>query len=626
MTTLQHAALAIAAVFLDSLWQGALIAGAAWAGLRCFPRLGASTRYAIWLCTLLAIAVTPLFTVAAGGHGFSFHTLAAATTARTNISPAVPPPQPGRQQGARQPAHMSAQSTAESHPLAPAALAFPTPPAERMQLEIPTTVALSIALAWLLAVLARGALLLADLRDLVSVRRYARVWSTKYAYPVLQSDRVRVPVAIGFIQPAVVLPEELVDELDADALEAVVTHEIAHLQRYDVWTNALARVAQALLALNPAAWFVMRRLSVEREIACDDCVVDRTGAGETLAHTLFAIASDTSRRIPIAAPSAFGSRHAIVVRIERLLDARPRRLRLSPVAFGGALMALALIALVIGSVAPVLAYAPVQELPALIEAPGQHVRAQAVAATSPAGACAVPNRGVELSFPTARTRRGGPTGRVSLALPSAEDAVARYGAAGVAIVDLTVDARGKARKVVVVSAPSYPGMSQHVKRRLLADSYEPALRSCAPVATTVHVGIFVPKPEQHSVSVIEPVYPNGWAAAHASACKLPTETHARYRSGFVPGTAYTQMLPAFPDAMKDIGVDETFSTTVRVHANASGTVTDAAIVKSSGRAAFDDATISAARQATYPLTTSTCKPLPSEYVWTTTFATQAFLP
>jgi beta-lactamase regulating signal transducer with metallopeptidase domain len=205
---------------------------------------------------------------------------------------------------------------------------------------------------------ARGILLLLDLRDLSAIRREARLWSTAYDYPVFLSNRVDVPIALGFFRAAIVLPASLVEQLRADAVDAIVIHEVAHLRRYDVWTNALARIAQALVAVNPAAWFVMRRLSMEREIACDDWVVARTGSGDAFAQTLLTMASRAGGRLPLAAASVFGSRNSVVVRIERLLDSRPRRLRLSPPALGGAVTILALIALVLRSVSPVLAYEP----------------------------------------------------------------------------------------------------------------------------------------------------------------------------------------------------------------------------------------------------------------------------
>jgi TonB family protein len=79
------------------------------------------------------------------------------------------------------------------------------------------------------------------------------------------------------------------------------------------------------------------------------------------------------------------------------------------------------------------------------------------------------------------------------------------------------------------------------------------------------------------------------------------------------------MLPAFPESMSDIADGVEFKTSVRVHVNAAGAATSAALVSTSGRPAFDDAALAAARQATYPLTATTCKPLPTDYVWNDSF-------
>src|SRR5271166_121539 len=50
------------AVIFNSLWQGALIAAVAWLTLRVFTRANATTRYAVWSLTLLAMLIVPLVT------------------------------------------------------------------------------------------------------------------------------------------------------------------------------------------------------------------------------------------------------------------------------------------------------------------------------------------------------------------------------------------------------------------------------------------------------------------------------------------------------------------------------------------------------------------------------------
>jgi TonB family protein len=595
-----QAALAIAAALFDSLWEGALIAGAVWVGLRCLPKLGAATRYAIWLCALAALVLTPILTVGLSERPSAPVTDLAATSEQSSG-----------------PLMRVARPRIDSEPTAaePVAAAEPTPQAARKSpIPIPQSLALAAALIWMLVACARGLLLLLDLRDLAAVRREARLWSTAYDYPVFLSNRVHVPIAIGFLRAAIVLPASLVEQLHADAVEAIVIHEVAHLRRGDVWTNGLARVAQAFVALNPVAWFVMRRLAMEREIACDDWVVARTGSGDAFALTLWAIASSARGRVPLAAASVFGSRHSIVVRIERLLDSGQRRLRLSPPALGGAVVLLALIGLVLQSLSPVLAYEP-----------QPRVLAQGSAAPA-VTSCPVPNRGIVMTYLLGPKRRTSRTPADNQEMRNASDMVARLGAPNVALFDLTVDGAGKPRKVVLVSPPRYPGMGEFVTRVYMASTYEPALRNCVPVEATIRSGVpTARRSELTTGSVITPVYPIGWHDQHKLACKVPTVTRGRFRAGFVPPTPYTAMLPAFPDSMKNIPIGSTFETSVRVHVTADGAATGAVLVSSSGKPALDNAALTAARGAKYPLTVNSCKPAPTEYVWNTTFENSTIL-
>ena len=60
-------------------------------------------------------------------------------------------------------------------------------------------------------------------------------------------------------------------------------HELAHVARRDGWLGLWQRIAEAVLALHPAAWWVSRQIEVERESACDDWAVEHAG-DETFAY------------------------------------------------------------------------------------------------------------------------------------------------------------------------------------------------------------------------------------------------------------------------------------------------------------------------------------------------------
>src|SRR6185312_2843044 len=100
---------------------------------------------------------------------------------------------------------------------------------------------------------------------------------------LLISRDIKSPVAVGFLHPAIVLPEALIDQISEQDRDYVLLQESAHLERYDDWGNLLGRVLEAALALHPVAIWILRRIEREREVICDDWVVARTGAARPYA-------------------------------------------------------------------------------------------------------------------------------------------------------------------------------------------------------------------------------------------------------------------------------------------------------------------------------------------------------
>jgi uncharacterized protein (TIGR03435 family) len=128
------------------------------------------------------------------------------------------------------------------------------------------------------------------------------------------------PIAVGFLRPAIVLPESLLEELSEPEREHVLLHESAHLAKYDDWSNLAMRLLAGALALHPVAIWILGRIEREREMACDDWVVARTGAARPYAASLARLFElRRARRGEILASGIFGSRSRIGDRIEVLL-------------------------------------------------------------------------------------------------------------------------------------------------------------------------------------------------------------------------------------------------------------------------------------------------------------------
>ncbi len=138
---------------------------------------------------------------------------------------------------------------------------------------------------------------------------------------ILVSSRVQVPTAIGFLRPAILVPAWLADSGQAEELKYVLLHEMAHLQRWDDWTNLAQKLVKAVLFFHPGVWWIERKLSLDREMACDDAVLARTGAPRLYAQCLARVAEKSLLWRQIALAQAAVDRvRQLSRRVSRILD------------------------------------------------------------------------------------------------------------------------------------------------------------------------------------------------------------------------------------------------------------------------------------------------------------------
>ncbi|HUJ94957.1 MAG TPA: M56 family metallopeptidase [Terriglobales bacterium] len=137
------------------------------------------------------------------------------------------------------------------------------------------------------------------------------------------SQRVNVPMAIGFFRPAIILPKWVLQELSAEDVHAVLLHELAHLRRLDDWTNLLQKVLRAVLFFHPAVWWIESKLALEREMACDEMVLARTGNARGYAQCLVSLAEKSFLHKGLALAQAAVSRmRHMTVRVSQILTGR----------------------------------------------------------------------------------------------------------------------------------------------------------------------------------------------------------------------------------------------------------------------------------------------------------------
>jgi beta-lactamase regulating signal transducer with metallopeptidase domain len=133
----------------------------------------------------------------------------------------------------------------------------------------------------------------ADRRWTVLLDGIAKELDLRREVRLLESGHLKAAITVGIIDPVIVLPSDC-DEWPASRRRFVLSHELAHVERWDTLTETFALFAMMLYWFNPLVWFAVRRLRIERESDCDNAVL-RTGAKPSeYAELLMNIAADLS--------------------------------------------------------------------------------------------------------------------------------------------------------------------------------------------------------------------------------------------------------------------------------------------------------------------------------------------
>ena len=273
---------AVSQHLLFSAVGGTLLAAAVWSLLRLFPKRDSRTNFAVWFSTLLATALLPVLSFYLGQRSAAPSDAPALFTVSTSFASYL----------------FFGWAAIALAGLARVVLAT-------FQLRRLRSNAAPVAIESLPA----------EICSLIEDAQKSRPVS------VLVSDRLEVPTAIGFRNPAVILPAWMLESTPAEELKYILLHELAHLRRRDDWTNLAQKILTALFFFLPSVWWIERRLSLDREMACDDAVLIHSGTPAGYAECLAHVAERSFLRRQIAlAQAAVGRVRQLTERVTRILD------------------------------------------------------------------------------------------------------------------------------------------------------------------------------------------------------------------------------------------------------------------------------------------------------------------
>jgi len=94
------------------------------------------------------------------------------------------------------------------------------------------------------------------------------------AVHLASSDDLMEPGVYGILRPVLLLPSGIMKHINDSELETIFLHEFEHIRCKDNLIALIHMLVQALFWFHPVVWWTGSRLVFERELACDEAVLE----------------------------------------------------------------------------------------------------------------------------------------------------------------------------------------------------------------------------------------------------------------------------------------------------------------------------------------------------------------
>ncbi|MDR0862320.1 MAG: M56 family metallopeptidase [Oscillospiraceae bacterium] len=165
---------------------------------------------------------------------------------------------------------------------------------------------------------------------LVALKLRTAVLYRGYGENVYTSDGVQSPIVFGLFKPRIYLPSDIDAVCTEREIAHIVSHERVHIRRFDHVTKLLSMLVLAVHWFNPVIWAAFLLSNRDREIACDERVMQLAG-GDIRAEYARSLVSIGTYKGNAFGALAFGE-SGIKTRVKSIVSFKKRALWLSVIA------------------------------------------------------------------------------------------------------------------------------------------------------------------------------------------------------------------------------------------------------------------------------------------------------
>lgn len=144
-------------------------------------------------------------------------------------------------------------------------------------------------------------------------------YNTNKQYTIGYSTIVNSPITFGWLDPVIILPIAICNQMSVEEIKLILLHEIAHINRNDYVIHLIIETSHKLLYFNPFSYLFVKEISLQREMSCDAWVLAQTVHPLSYSKTLYNLAAHnhtvTSANLYLGALNAT---HELIDRIKHI--------------------------------------------------------------------------------------------------------------------------------------------------------------------------------------------------------------------------------------------------------------------------------------------------------------------
>jgi beta-lactamase regulating signal transducer with metallopeptidase domain len=144
---------------------------------------------------------------------------------------------------------------------------------------------------------------------------------------IRETGELLSPALCGIWRPAILLPLDWSDQMSDAELRCIISHELGHFHRGDLWWKWAFQLTKAIHWFNPLVWFAERMARADQEMACDEWVLSREQTSDVSQYG--EILLKVTRRLgraPVTSPIHAGmaeTKAGLARRVKQLARFRP---------------------------------------------------------------------------------------------------------------------------------------------------------------------------------------------------------------------------------------------------------------------------------------------------------------